>query len=279
MKKASVVYFSPQENTRLVARWFGKFLKHSGIEVSYEDLTGKARRNIDEMDLTVIRRADILVIGAPVYANHIPPPIEWFLSVLPRARGKFAIPFITYGGVSSGVALSEMVPPLQTKGYRVVGAAKILGKHSLMFQGGRPLGQEHPDEVDKGMVEKLVKKIQNKMRRSHSREIPHGIVKHPSAWARLISRGVNLKSFDLVAPAIRVVSEKCTQCGECLSVCPVNVIQVKPSLKIMPGCIYCYNCVRLCPEGAFEANMRGFERMLRAMSVMNRERPQSRIWF
>lgn len=279
MKKASVVYFSPQENTRIVARWFGRFLKYNGIEVSYEDLNGRNREEMEFIDFTIIRRVDLLVLGSPVYANHIPPPVEWFLKQLPRVRGKFAVPYVTYGGVSSGVALSEMVPALQEKGYRVIGAAKILGKHSLMFQGGKPLGREHPDEVDKGMVEKLVKKIQTKMRRSHSEEIPHRLIKNPSTWSRLVSRGVNLATLEKVTPSIKIHPGKCTRCGDCLPQCPVKVIKLTPELGIMPGCILCYNCVRVCPEKAFEAKLQGFERMLRTMAVMNRERPQSRIWF
>ena len=47
--------------------------------------------------------------------------------------------------------------------------------------------------------------------------------------------------------------EKCQQCGECIDVCPAEVIEVDDNVTKManPGeCLGCESCVAVCPEEA-----------------------------
>ena len=51
---------------------------------------------------------------------------------------------------------------------------------------------------------------------------------------------------------VSVDSEKCTGCGVCVSVCPVDVFKVingKASVND-EDCIVCKNCETSCPTGA-----------------------------
>ncbi|MBN2056453.1 4Fe-4S binding protein [bacterium] len=51
-------------------------------------------------------------------------------------------------------------------------------------------------------------------------------------------------------PAI-VEKEKCTACGACVEVCPVEAITLEDVAVIDPDtCIDCGVCVDECPEGA-----------------------------
>ena len=51
--------------------------------------------------------------------------------------------------------------------------------------------------------------------------------------------------------AVIVDKEKCTGCGSCIEVCPVEAIIVESKAKIKePDCIECGVCVEECPEGA-----------------------------
>lgn len=53
------------------------------------------------------------------------PPVEHFISSLPDQSENFAVPFVTWGAVNSGVALHEMGVMLINKGFAILGAAKV----------------------------------------------------------------------------------------------------------------------------------------------------------
>jgi electron transfer flavoprotein alpha subunit len=47
--------------------------------------------------------------------------------------------------------------------------------------------------------------------------------------------------------------DKCTACGECLDVCPFEILSLEgETLVIGEGCNLCGACVEICPEGALE---------------------------
>lgn len=54
---------------------------------------------------------------------------------------QFDVPFVTWGGACSGISLYEMGKELLNKRFTVLGAAKILAVHSLMWQLENPLGK------------------------------------------------------------------------------------------------------------------------------------------
>ena len=53
---------------------------------------------------------------------------------------------------------------------------------------------------------------------------------------------------------IVVDHDKCTGCGECISVCPEEVYDLNDDGKSEPvnmeNCSVCCSCVEACPEGA-----------------------------
>lgn len=47
------------------------------------------------------------------------------------------------------------------------------------------------------------------------------------------------------------VTDKCTGCGSCLSVCPQNCIDINERAEIrQKNCLHCGNCMRVCPSNA-----------------------------
>ena len=53
--------------------------------------------------------------------------------------------------------------------------------------------------------------------------------------------------------AYRILSQKCTGCGECLEQCPMEAISLDPAEKyvINPDtCTDCGSCADMCPAGA-----------------------------
>lgn len=52
---------------------------------------------------------------------------------------------------------------------------------------------------------------------------------------------------------IRVIDDKCTGCGKCVSSCPFSVIKLEEDkARIMEGCTFCGACVDACPFDAIE---------------------------
>ncbi|RLI78509.1 4Fe-4S ferredoxin [Archaeoglobales archaeon] len=58
---------------------------------------------------------------------------------------------------------------------------------------------------------------------------------------------------------IIVDHEKCTGCGECISVCPAEVYEFNDDGKSDPvnaeDCEECCSCVEVCPEGAITVDV------------------------
>ncbi len=53
--------------------------------------------------------------------------------------------------------------------------------------------------------------------------------------------------------AVKIDEGKCTGCGACAEVCPVDAITVDDVAKVDEGeCIDCGTCVEECPVGAIE---------------------------
>ena len=55
---------------------------------------------------------------------------------------------------------------------------------------------------------------------------------------------------------INVDLEKCTGCGECANICPVQVYELGPDGKTNPvnagECVGCMSCVEVCPVQCIE---------------------------
>ncbi|MCK4366025.1 MAG: 4Fe-4S binding protein [Thermoplasmatales archaeon] len=51
--------------------------------------------------------------------------------------------------------------------------------------------------------------------------------------------------------AVTIDEEKCTACGACVEVCPVEALKIDSKCKVdADTCIDCGTCVDECPEGA-----------------------------
>jgi len=81
---------------------------------------------------------------------------------------------------------------------------------------------------------------------------PLPTTEQPGRPSRLARRYIVPKPF--------IVAAKCTRCGTCVSVCPVEpkAVEFRGSGRVNPPihdyqrCIRCYCCQELCPEGAIE---------------------------
>ena len=167
---------------------------------------------------------------------------------------------------------------LNEKGYTVVGAAKVLAPHSLMWRSNDPLGQGHPDKDENMMIEDLVLNISKKMATDKIEALPLAELAYQPQDAHEAMEKRTLKDASLHFPKRQVIETSCTQCGICEEVCPSGALTCAPYPEFGPSCFFCYNCDRLCPETAIEADMSVIEERIRERAETFAERPFSRVF-
>jgi NAD-dependent dihydropyrimidine dehydrogenase PreA subunit len=55
----------------------------------------------------------------------------------------------------------------------------------------------------------------------------------------------------------KIDPNKCKQCGECVDVCPADVLEVQDNETIVVNpadCLGCESCISVCPEEAITVN-------------------------
>ena len=113
--KVAIIVFSPSGHTLQAANIFKEELERKGAHVQLVNTT-KNPNYLNESSIKKQLEADLdahdlLLIGGPIYAGHMEGHILRIIKQLPGVGGKFgalAVPFATYGGVHSSVALEEM---------------------------------------------------------------------------------------------------------------------------------------------------------------------------
>jgi flavodoxin len=114
LKKAIIIYWSHSGNTERAAQAIEAGLIEGGMQTSLMKV--KDAEAIDYFDY------DLVCIGAPSYAWHVPKPVEDFLKKkhtfynkedkiklsCPRVPGKNVLVFCTYSGPHTGIA--EAIP-------------------------------------------------------------------------------------------------------------------------------------------------------------------------
>lgn len=277
-QRSIIVYSSPAGSTRHVAEVLKIMLDDAGSVSEIYDLANKEDcEKLDSLKKS-FAPGDCLWIGSPVYTYHALPRITEFIASLTKVKGVFAVPFVTWGAVSSGLALFEMACQLEDKRYRLAGAAKIAAVHSMMWQLDNPLGDGRPDGIDDVLIRDLVKKVYAKTNFDEFSVYPVENLNYQPGPAQKAMQKMNLEKARAIFPKIEVDKGLCIQCGVCAKVCPVNTISCSPYPHIGDKCIFCFNCVRLCEENAFKVDLSPFGERLRSMAKENNEKPLSKTF-
>lgn len=276
--EAFIVYCSPAGTTRKIAQRISSTLAHCGYDVATYDLA----QNLDEAtvgyDIKQAHKEHCLVIGSPVYACHPVPIVTQFIAQLPNNADGYAVPFVTWGGVTSGVALFEMAEMLAQKRYAVIGAAKILAVHSLMWSYQHPLGAGHPDEADEKLVDQLVAAVHNSIISKPPLPLDLSTLNYLPEKIREPMRTIDINYARQVLPQKVVNKNRCTTCNICKAICPAHAITCDPFPEFNQNCIMCYSCMQICPESAIEANFSKLETWLTKRAQEFSEHPPSAIF-
>jgi len=294
--RVAIIVFSPTGNTLKVARMIEENLGDKGVQVQLLDITRnrelfhtkRYRSFFDEN----VRKHDLLILGAPVYAHHMHYNMLDVIKSLPNVDerwGKLVIPFVTYGGISSGIALYEAAKILRKTGRIVVSGMKINALHAMsrILSTGHNRGM--PGEEAKPFIQEMTNRITNM-----PANIPTDITKEldyqkakSKIKAMLIFREKLWQNH--FYPELKFNESRCTGCGKCVSACPVQRLELKGT-RILLGkngvsCIHCTQCVYVCPADAlyFECDKEKWDKLFKkAVSgkgpLPSNEKPKSAVY-
>ncbi len=273
-----VVFCSPNGSTERVARVIAQRLLELDSPPHVFDL-GLAVEREEALSICTGEGSPLcLWIGSPVYVDHMVPPVEDFLRCLPGRGDSYAVPFVTWGAVNSGVALYEMGQILEEKGYLLLGAAKVLSVHSSFWRSQHPLGAGHPDGEDDAGVRGLVDAVQEKLSSRKFQPLALQALDYQPVEVKEAARSKSIAAAKKLYPELAVDRDRCTQCGECAAICPAGAIVLDPYPRFREHCFICLKCVRECPEDAIPRDMAAVEERIRGMAKASKEPPLTEIF-
>lgn len=217
-----MITFSPSGNTEMIGRMIQTKLKANHNTVQFINLaidkTYMASHNKMIILNHLVKRHDILIIGSPVYAHHLQYHVKELIEMIPNAEGKWGevvVPFVTYGGISSGIALEE-AGKLLTKGKRkVLCGAKFSTSHKMTRAF---MAEEYNKNIDFKLIDLTINALVEIITRT----------KCTSCGACVEACPVNHL----------VLNEQNTRGG-------VSIVDGQLS-----ACIHCFNCISNCRNDA-----------------------------
>lgn len=290
--RISIIVFSPSGNTLSIAESIHRKFENVGDKVQLLNISGEEiifrqggiRQYLDDN----IESHDLLLIGSPVYAHHLQYHVINLIKNLPLPNSiwsKDVIPFISYGGISSGLALAEATKLLEKKDRIVIGKLKIVASHRMT-----KAFMDNEFNSDKNEFENC-STISNMLTAIKTGK---SIKNNASQSTNIMSLGDRIKAMILkekfwqkkIYPNIIIDIYKCTNCRNCVNTCPVNHLifdgcNIKQS-KIS-DCIHCLNCVSNCSKNAIsligdlEKGKAFMEKKIKIYG--NKELPESEFYY
>lgn len=257
--KATIIYFSPCGSTDKVARLIKNQFERQEWEVQLLNMTKDSDlfpdRDFKEF-FNRIEMHDLLLIGGPIYIDHLHYNVLDLIKALPRTDEHIyssnAAVFTTFGKITPGVGSLEACMEFEKNGRRVWAALEVDSEHCISRNIDYPISKGLPgneilplvgDFVNYliGIVAGVEKPLEDLKSRLLGRlaEFPH----------LADERQVTANSF----PSVKFNYELCEQCYVCVEKCPVNYLVIKdgyPATLDEDICVHCTNCLYHCPSGA-----------------------------
>jgi len=224
----NLVYFSATYTTRKIVRSVVKQMEGNTEEY---DITNSVPQTVVEMTDT-----DLLVVGMPVYSGRIPAQA---LPALNQFKGSNtpAVIICVYGNRDYDDALLELKYVVEDNGFKIISAGAFIAQHSIFPQ----VGMGRPDERDLELIADFGKK---------SQEVIDSITNLHSL-SGITPKGNHPYKVPGNLPLKPKGNRKCTECGTCVKLCPVQAIpEDAPRKTDKEKCIVCGRCIVVCPVQA-----------------------------
>lgn len=290
--KASIIVFSPSGNTSRATALLVAGLERNGIANTVLNITGDARYFLAKDKKAFLGVAipehDILFVGAPVYAHHLQYHVKDLIEALPEpgtGRGRIAVPFVTYGGISSGIALEEAGRLLRKGGRTVIAGVKIASSHRMTraFMSAE-FNANRPEAPAVEAIEELIRRIkETDMAKPQDRAKE---LRYQSMKNRFVANAifVEKRCHARMYPKVVIDRDQCAGCGQCATVCPVCHLERAEDGTVTPrentACIHCLCCIVECPQKAIspQGDLERARSFMEKMIAKGTEKPDTCVY-
>lgn len=167
-----------------------------------------------------------------------------------------------YGNRHYDDALLEAVDLFVANGFSVPAAAAFVAEHSMTAK----IGAGRPDAQDMAAIADFARNAASVISRGKS----------------AIAAVPGNRPYKALPPAADIrpqTLDSCTQCGLCVSVCPVRVIDADNAAQVAQGCLRCCACVKICPEQAKYFDNPHVDKIVAMLEGNCRERREPEVFF
>lgn len=180
-----------------------------------------------------IRSDEPVLVCLPVFAGRIPGICAQHLAKL-RGNGAPAIAVVVYGNRDYDDALLELGDILTENGFRVIGAAALIARHTIFA-----VAEDRPNATDYSAMDSFIRACAEKLAAAK----PDSVL--PAIKG---SRPYKVPGPIALKPA---GNDACISCGICSNICPVGAIKPETPRQTDGGsCISCTACIFACPQDA-----------------------------
>ncbi|MBU2549162.1 MAG: EFR1 family ferrodoxin [Proteobacteria bacterium] len=245
--KSLIICFSQTGHTRKVAECIQRGIAEAAGPCDLVELSA--------VDTASLADYDLVGLGCPVFYYKEPFNVRDFIESLPELPGKHWFFFCTHGAVL-GNTFHSVKDRLNPKGIVVIGYHDTYADGVIPFYPYPVLTSGHPDAVDLEQAVAFGRDIASRRARIAAGEVDilpelepasQEVVEHAQA--------LSMEFMDGMFPRLSIDADRCIQCQTCEMACPVGGIDVlaEPP-RLQSPCIYCWNCVKTCPESAIRAD-------------------------
>ncbi len=221
--KVTAVYFSPTGGTKLAVQRFAE---------NFTDTVLVDNTLPEQRAKQLVFAADELVIVAnPVYAGQMPKVSGLWHNL--QGNDTACILLACYGNRHYDDTLAQMQALLESRGFKIIGAAAVVIPH--IFSG--VLGSGRPNATDVEIMADFAAEMTEKLQQGRIKKL-----QLPGNPAPEIKAPVTVPKT--------LQPEQCNMCGTCAALCPVQAIDAVTLACDEAVCISCMRCVKYCRTGA-----------------------------
>ena len=253
VKKAAVLWYSQTGYTRRTGRLLACTMEKKGIDVAASDLR--------DFEIDLIRDADIIVLGSPVFYYDTPGFVKAWIRSLPDLNGTPVAAYATFGGPEGNQhnAVCSILRLLVEK------QGVPVGIHTSMNMSSFPLSWSEND-VDKKTW--MSRHLPDEETFNRVRQFGDTIIERVHKGESVVyAKKMTLREFSTFLGPIwwtkqlvkhhAIDREKCIECGTCVDKCPADAIDLSAFTVDRKACVMCFGCINNCPVQAVHMEYNG----------------------